>query len=140
MVKLSKAAIICGAASLVAALVVVAIVAYRTHAFRREARVSDAWVALATLPDSSALSIAAPGQASATRDGAIAECKRLMESGPGAAARPWLQLKLAALEASGQQWAKAESTYRKVIDELTARIVKHHVEVKSPAADWLRRA
>ncbi len=33
-----------------------------------------------------------------------------------------------------------EKKYRKVIDELTARIAKHHIEVKSPAVDWLRKA
>jgi uncharacterized sulfatase len=31
-----------------------------------------------------------------------------------------------------------DPAYREVIDELTARIIEHNIEVKAPAAQWLR--
>ncbi|MHC4789703.1 MAG: tetratricopeptide repeat protein [Planctomycetota bacterium] len=101
--------------ALVAGVLLVAVLGYKTYVLRRRARTFAQWEALAQYPKIAGYFYGAENVES-IRWATIEECRTILAEGPRTSATPWVLLKLANLQAEGKDWAGAADSYRRLLE------------------------
>jgi tetratricopeptide (TPR) repeat protein len=101
-------------ALLVILVLAIAVILYRTHLLRQQARGYGTWELLGRIEDPSFLYLQAAADAENVRTEDLKSIEDAIKSPGDAKARPWLLMKKASLLASGGRWDEAIAAYEQV--------------------------